>query len=813
MAVVGGNPKRCAAMRPGLTRGFSLKITDEAVTNVFAISQDSFVAVAGSELIRFSQRGVYSRTPMRLSAALFIPSINVLVAVSRADGAFLVYDRKDFANPILSGPAVEQDGVFKLIYSKRSQFLISIGAITRIWRLCADHGDATLRPRFSISAYATLTQSFSPDQMDSITYDPECRRFIDVQEFVPSGSEKKLLASFRPRSNFLATSQDSDSLSIWGGSKEEIGTFSIGCERIVFLKFLNKQFVCVVGSDDRFHLLDVGLMSLFECGRLQLSGSSLFLSVSPRPVLVSATASGTITVSFICLPYRLWTTLPCPATAIERCNRNRAAARLMVFLSDKSVSLFSPSTREQLRKVAISQESAAVSCFYDRNLVASVVHDFSSDRHDIKFRIVSEDHDRDILVVPTCDDGTARVSPPRGSAVVHECVCRITLCCRGGNWMYAAGTSHGEIVLFDYITFSEVSRYKIAFSKVLNLSFHRPESLLLFFGDQMLRFDLKTECVVESLSLRSACVCAAHGDLIFVGTTTGSIETFIVHQTLKLADRSMTFHEDYITGMSFARDYFISCSRDHFLKYWDYQFHSICEIWFPFPLLNCVILNGKRDVLVATETALLIVSGRTVFADQVDIYESQIDNFDMLKDPLSKVNEAPASDNDDDKQSGPTSDPSDQIEQTTASTPIDDGIVEQHPIAPPVEASGVRKHQRKQRAIRAVDNPEPQPKRRADLAPPVEMAPTSPRRSQFAKVIPPRIAPNRSAEATGTREGRDAGSRRCPTARTADFDLDAIFEDFDGIRFPVVSRNPVLIDVRTAKIQQVTVPKRRRALR
>jgi hypothetical protein len=106
-------------------------------------------------------------------------------------------------------------------------------------------------------------------------------------------------------------------------------------------------------------------------------------------------------------------------------------------------------------------------------------------------------------------------------------------------------------------TYSEVHRYRLRDSQILNLSFHRSQSLLVFFQDKMLRFDLKTECVVERMPLRSACVCTAHCDLAFVGTRTGSIDTFVAERSLKLTSHPMPFQDDYVACMSFAKDYFL----------------------------------------------------------------------------------------------------------------------------------------------------------------------------------------------------------------------------------------------------------------
>jgi hypothetical protein len=46
-------------------------------------------------------------------------------------------------------------------------------------------------------------------------------------------------------------------------------------------------------------------------------------------------------------------------------------------------------------------------------------------------------------------------------------------------------------------------------------------------------------------------------------------------------------------------------------------------------------MNGKRDILVATESELIVIDGSLVFGDDVDEEIAEIDNFDRILDDLS----------------------------------------------------------------------------------------------------------------------------------------------------------------------------------
>jgi hypothetical protein len=60
------------------------------------------------------------------------------------------------------------------------------------------------------------------------------------------------------------------------------------------------------------------------------------------------------------------------------------------------------------------------------------------------------------------------------------------------------------------------------------------------------------------------------------------------------------------------------------------------------------------------------------------------------------------------------------------------------------------------------------------------------------------LAAENRAESIGMSQVRDAGSRASPDAHA---DLDAIFKNLDRVRFQAISRDPMLIDVKAAKIR------------
>jgi hypothetical protein len=247
----------------------------------------------------------------------------------------------------------------------------------------------------------------------------------------------------------------------------------------------------------------------------------------------------------------------------------------------------------------------------------------------------ARDLDCDRLVVPT---STGIVLRENGNCRFIEqkqigCVAVVHF---GKSFFYACGNDCGELVFLHYDTFVELERHTVCDKKIKNVIFHRKtNSLIIVVDSEIFRFSLVLKMVTQRVAIKEHNVVKLHGDMIFIGCSSGLIERFRIceDRITKMSDSRTAFHEGAVTGLSFDSTFFVSASRDHYLRFWSYHFDLIGEIWFPFPLLSCEIFNGKRHVLVAIEKAVLWISGKQIWGDDVDIFEPHIDNFDILMEP------------------------------------------------------------------------------------------------------------------------------------------------------------------------------------
>lgn len=112
----------------------------------------------------------------------------------------------------------------------------------------------------------------------------------------------------------------------------------------------------------------------------------------------------------------------------------------------------------------------------------------------------------------------------------------------------------------------------------------------------------------------------------------------LIKQNYKLllhGSNGMKMHDSAITGLSLGSVFFVSSSLDKTLRVWNRKDFTLrCIIILPLPLKSCCVLNGKRDVLVATEKEIMIVSGTYLFDGQIDPEDIVYDNYDQKQDSL-----------------------------------------------------------------------------------------------------------------------------------------------------------------------------------
>lgn len=624
------------------------------VIGAFPISKKSFLVHSSTGFFKVSKSATLASFPAKSCASLYIPEYKMLVAANDTGTEFNVFHISNLSRPIFKEYKTGIVDIFHMLYSKKSHAIVCFGSNIRIWRFnCIIPEKTNDPPKISITILGNITRYIKCTMLNGISFnymeeilliphDKGLQAYnINGELLKPySGSQfnTTIVSSFCPFSSKLITSSESQVIDLWDSNRHVVNQFSIFKNHVVFLAFVNKEFFLVIDSSNRVFLFNIKTARFYECGELQNKYERISFYHGSSPFLVCNSESE-LTIYKIDIPFKLWVKTESPIVSISRCNKKNQAARLVIFTKKPPFLIYSPKVKKLLATVAPKQRLSPNTYIYVRGSIADIKHDFEIDRHTL--RIVDVE-DEDVFIASTFDEKISvfftHANPFQEINQIQISTVDIVLGKYKENWAYCFANDKGSISFYDHKTFEHIDTIELLKKRILKMHFHHEtNSILVVFHNEMLRFDLSSLTVIERISLPNVEITALSGNIFLAGAKDGKVQAFVVgfHQILQAGGDAHKFHDGPITGFSFTTSFFISSSRDQTLKYWNYNLELIHEVWFPFPIAACEIMNGKRDVLIAYDNMIYIVSGKSIFGENVDIYESIIDNFDLKSDELA----------------------------------------------------------------------------------------------------------------------------------------------------------------------------------
>ncbi|OHT10442.1 hypothetical protein TRFO_20243 [Tritrichomonas foetus] len=204
-----------------------------------------------------------------------------------------------------------------------------------------------------------------------------------------------------------------------------------------------------------------------------------------------------------------------------------------------------------------------------------------------------------------------------------------------GRWCYAAISENSYLSIYDYHTFALIERLKVSYHKVINAFYNAEfQSIVFVFEETTILFSLLTKEIVDEVEINGCSNVEHFGDLVRFGYESGHITTLYIEDG-RFSPNITDYRPHYepITSFSFSTDFWLSSSVDSKILVWNYFDENVVVIKLPLPIFSCCLMNGKRDILLSTETEIMKISGYSVFYEQDD-EDEEIDNFDKLSDFL-----------------------------------------------------------------------------------------------------------------------------------------------------------------------------------
>ena len=628
----------------GLDKHTVVAIGTGPVNNVFPINKFEYMATTRTGLYKFERNTIKKSYHYPFSCSVHIEEYDLIAGVSAVGSELAIYDMLDLSQPLVEHIRTDQIAVFHLLYSPKSHSIICFGTGIEVYTLSfvRPRHISMAKPEISVTRRSSFATQFEASIMNAPCFDFEAEMIYipgkkGFQKFDLDGAAGPLVSKaaatnstcgdvYQKNKRFI-TAQGTDGIFMWEkmGSLEQ--KFAGSSSAILALRFVTKEFVIFLDANLNIFILDIKTNKCTVCLTLSKKPSK-FIVAQQRLILCDGPE---VTIFEIVLPFTLWAGKTTQPLKLRRCPKTDCAARIVAFCSNRMFHIFSPQTRERITHAVVAEQSIPFEFFYDRGLARisagqkMVWTDEGLENHDVLFTMTAGG--------PTCVFMTGQ-NPCARQTIIHESVTSIVLCPLKGQWCYCMANDLGELLFYDYRTFERAGRCLVQKKKIVSVHYHSASSsVVAVFENEVVRFDLERQAAAGRVFITGKPIAELYGNTLFLGCKDGTIKTVDIPGMSLHDEGGRAFHAKEITDMSFHDEFFVTVSTDQFLKVWDYDLSEICRVWMPYQLSACEILNGKRDVLVGTDSDIVVVDGRMLF-DSQDEENTELDNFDKLEDEL-----------------------------------------------------------------------------------------------------------------------------------------------------------------------------------
>lgn len=640
------------SLKFGLFPEIQMTVGLNTINNVFPINRFQYIATTRSGIYKLDASGVKLSAPHKFCCSVYIEEYQLIAGISSVGGELSILKANDFKEPLISHYKTDMMAVFHLIYSPKSHAIISVGSGIRVYTL-----NCILPPRAFAGADPTVSitlRSKFADSYETSVLNAPCLDIDTEKIYLPTnrgfalfdlnGNQYNLVsklsassltaAALSPYNSRLITAHTSNGLFVWEQCGNLSKRYSIGNSNILSIRFISKEFVLFVDSNMWVFILDLKTSKFFHCLTLDRKPNRLITVPGENPKFIMSD-NNNLNIYHVSIPWKAYILNTTQPYVIQRCYKYNSAMRLLLFCKSNAFTFHSPKTRKMLTVATMTQSSGASSFFYDRSLIANYLPGSKG------IEVLQTNLRHDLLFVPT-EGGNVSVyttgsNPCTEQLQIELQATTVTLCQMEDKWIYCFGTEHGELHFYDASTFKFIKRSLVKKDPIISIFYHHnTNSLIIIQKDTIMRFNLIDLRVSQQFRIANFTKAYFHGDLLCIACNNGFIQGYDIedNKISEINDKSSIFHSDEVTGIAFDSNIVVSVSKDQYLKVWDNNLFSLGEIWFPFPLNACEIINGDRDIVVGTDNEVIIVKGSLLF-DICDQEFPMIDNYNKLDDELS----------------------------------------------------------------------------------------------------------------------------------------------------------------------------------
>lgn len=760
----------------GIFDDFSHVFGTGIITNVISLNHREMIISTTKEIIKIEKSVIKMRHPIKFSTCAIVPGTDFLIGITTKKGDLIIYQIGDLPQkqqsynsrsielppPLLENYPTNQSGIFHMIYSPKSQSIITIGAGIKVFSLKYKLSRiSVIKPTVSISPRSSFASDYAttilvPPAFDSDTellllptdegicaYNLDGHLIMQCSKYPASVSTVYATHPSKPpkladvpndkstntvrMSKKLLTYDSNKGMALWGKRGQLIDQFETIGSSVLAIMFVDSENALCLNSSHALFFLNIKTGKTFFCLNLEKNPSRLFLTfVNNEPFLCACFASY-MRVLKIVIPWRVWNLNINKTLNMRRCNKFRSAARVLVSAENSFIKFYSPRDGGKMTVATPAEACRPVSFLYDRGIVENYIFNekelkfsvsvsrITNKTAEIKENSKEEDKkeeeedasdktpSRDILFI-ILENGTIlgfdtnvanceEVMKMKCKAAFMS-ICRIRATNKkkraskneenqeneedSYQWCYAVASPKSDLFILDYFSMKEVRHFTVSDDTLIKMFFHfESECIIMVFARKTILFDIEKGIIIDTVLVGGNQTTTLFSNYLIFGYETGHIrhisienKRFVLSDSSNkkkkkkeenreeeeeevkekventhhhvVADKSNNAlqkpHSGPITGFSFSLKIWISSGLDGNVIVWDYNFEKVYKICLPLPLRSCLIMNGKRDILVATETEVMLIKNNYLAEffeeDPIDVEFEDIDNFDKIKDAL-----------------------------------------------------------------------------------------------------------------------------------------------------------------------------------
>lgn len=641
-------------IRFGVYPLFQHNISTKQVTCIISLKNNDFLATSNRELVHLDKDGVKRTFPYSLKTIVYLENYN-FIAGSTALGSQLVIYHLDSLDQALISNIPTGQTVFHMLYAPKSSCIITCGTGFKVWylKLLATKTYSRLKPGdINVALRSSFAEDYSTGVFMQPVFNPDRETvFIPtnrgIAEYTLDGNiinyvtklpaPRNLVFSYHAKSKKVISVEETHGLVLWDKYGCLVSRFNMS-NSVVYVHFIDRENAVLITQRATICILNIKTERIFICYNLENIPTRVFFLRSVNSNIL-ACSYGTYTLFLnINIPWSLWAMNVLNVVHIKRYPKLYNPARIAVLSNKALIKVFSPKNGTILTQVTPGMAATIDEFYYDRGVVV----------YKKKGQRFIETTNRDLDTV-FCNLSTGKfvaydmeVNPSKQKLSYTLEGRYVQLGKYKGKFCYILGTEQGCISIIDFSTYKPIKYARYSGNNMFGMRYiESSEELLLIFNNSCILIELINLKKVANIDFTPSKIFGVQTNLVFFGYKSGHLVVLSVenHEFSIIkeenTDFSRQFHSDAITAFDFADSYWISSGNDCKVKIWDYCFQIIRVIVLPLPIICCSILNGKRDLLVCTESEIMKISGYKLFNGEMDEEIKEIDNHDKLYDKFA----------------------------------------------------------------------------------------------------------------------------------------------------------------------------------